>query len=263
MNDQLPHYMINLARRPDRLARMEARLADLSLTTIRVDAVDMAEVSERALEKVVLARGPIGPLALGDRACTASHFRAWEDFLDTPQPAAVFLEDDVGFAKDYAAYARDIAWIPSDAQVIKFERAGTRPSKKLMGPGLRTPRGRMLHRLYSRHAGGAAYLLTRKGAEALYALRGYADVPVDHMLFSPNVSAFARQRPIYQLSPAIARQQVVENGSDIDSERKLRKSLVQRVRRGYLEVNCVPRQMLKMITAGARWRSIDFAETPE
>ncbi|WP_112321660.1 glycosyltransferase family 25 protein [Oceanibium sediminis] len=256
---QLLHYLINLSRRPDRWERMSARLQGFNLSPTRVDAIDARQVSAEELDLTTRRTGPLGPLHVGDRACTASHFRAWAAFLDSRDPAAVFLEDDVEFAPDYAAYARDSDWLPADAEVVKFEKYSRRVSRKLLGPGLRTPQGRRLHRLYSRHTGGAAYLLTRRGAKALLSLAGRADVPVDHLIFSPNVSRFARTRPIYQLVPAIARQEADPAGSDIAAERRARMPLRQRLRRAYFEVNCLPRQLVQMATAGAAWRKLDYA----
>src|SRR5215470_8436545 len=92
-------YLINLARRPDRLAAMLGQAKDLE----RVEALDAVQAEPEALNRWFEDGGPLGEIPKGDKACLLSHRRAWELFLATPDSHAVFLEDDVRLSKSAPA----------------------------------------------------------------------------------------------------------------------------------------------------------------
>src|SRR5882757_6064850 len=86
-------YLINLARRPDRLASMTGQATALDLALERVEALDAT--SAQGLERWFVPAGPLGEIPRGDKACLLSHRRAWELFIASDEAHAVFLEDDV------------------------------------------------------------------------------------------------------------------------------------------------------------------------
>ena len=88
-------YLINLGRRPDRLAAMQAQAAGLGLPLDRVEAVDARLVEPALLDRWFAAGGPLGEIPRGDKACLLSHRLAWQEFLASGDDHAVFLEDDV------------------------------------------------------------------------------------------------------------------------------------------------------------------------
>jgi len=66
-------YLINLARRPDRLAAMTGQAVALGLALERVEAQD-AE-SAQGLERWFAPAGPLGEIPRGDKACRLCHRR--------------------------------------------------------------------------------------------------------------------------------------------------------------------------------------------
>ena len=66
MTQAIPVYIVNLARRPDRLGRIADHLAGLGIDWQRVDALDALVTPERELDQVIAASGPLGRLGNGD-----------------------------------------------------------------------------------------------------------------------------------------------------------------------------------------------------
>ncbi len=262
-------YLINLGRRPDRLAAMAARAGALNLALERVDAVDAAAAEPGALDRWFAGRGPLGEIPRGDKACLLSHRLAWERFLATGTSHAVFLEDDVVLSQGGGDLLRDDAWIPGHAAVVKLEHYGPQGQRVLLRDLRPVKEGFQLGRMLSRHTGAAAYILSRRAAEFLLAQPRF-DLPVDHLLFNPNNSAlFAALGPV-QLLPAIARQeqfvgaQSVSDKSDIEATRlglrERNAAYVKRelVRFGY-DLKLVPRQLAALI-GGARFVAVGTAK---
>lgn len=211
-------YLINLERRPDRLAAMRTEAGSLTLT--RVDALDAATAEPQGVDRWFADGGPLGEIPRGDKCCLLSHRQAWELFLASGDAHAVFLEDDVRLSKVASALLADDGWIPSGVAVVKLEHYGP-PGQRVLLSGLRRigedfQMGRML----SRHTGAAAYILSRAAGELLLAQTRF-DLPVDHLLFNPNNSRLFTALSPWQLVPPIARQQeFVGEKSDIENTRK-------------------------------------------
>ena len=73
-------YLINLERRPDRLAAMTARAEGLGLALERIEAVDAATAEPDALDRWFEDGGPLGEIPRGDNAT------AGEGLLFDPAP---------------------------------------------------------------------------------------------------------------------------------------------------------------------------------
>jgi glycosyl transferase family 25 len=256
-------YLINLGRRPDRLTAMTARAEGLGLALERVEAVDAGTVEPDALARWFEDPGPLGEIPRGDKACLLSHRLAWQKFLASGAPHAVFLEDDVVLSHGAAEILTSDAWIPPGAPVVKLEHYGPKGQRVLLRNVRAVRDGFRAGRMLSRHTGAAAYILSRPAAELLLHQTRF-DLPVDHLLFNPNNSAlFARLAPL-QLLPAIARQeQFVGAKSDIEGTRKPLRALsatyVKRelVRFGY-DLKLLPRQIAALLT-GARFIAVRTA----
>ena len=256
-------YLINLERRPDRLAAMTARAYGLGLALERVEAVDAAAVEPHVLDRWFEDDGPLGEIPRGDKACLLSHRMAWQKFLAGGDPHAVFLEDDVMLSRGAGAVLADDGWIPAGAGVVKLEHYGPRGQRVLLTGIRATGNGLQTGRMLSRHTGAAAYILSRPAAELLLSQTRF-NLPVDHLLFNPNNSAlFAALAPL-QLLPAIARQeQFVGARSDIEGTRKPLRALsatyVKRelVRFAY-DLKLLPRQ-LAALAHGARFIAVGTA----
>jgi glycosyl transferase family 25 len=254
-------YLINLARRPDRLAAMTGQAGPLGLALERVEALDAAGADGAVLEPWFAAGGPLGEIPRGDKACLLSHRRAWELFVASGQAHAVFLEDDVRLSKSAPALLASDNWIPAGIEVVKLEHYGPPGQRVLLTDVKAVGEDFQLGRMLSRHTGAAAYILSRSAAEILLRQTRF-DLPVDHLLFNPNNSAlFAKLSP-WQLVPAIARQ---EGGkSDIEGTRKGLRSLnwtyIKRelVRFGY-DLKLLPRQFAALLR-GAKFTPMRTAD---
>ncbi len=249
-------HLINLARRPDRLAAMQAQAARLGLVLARVDAVDAKNTTlpEGRFEQ----HGPLGEIPEGDKACFLSHERAWDAFLAGSDAYAAVLEDDVVLSPSAARFLKEPGWIPAGLDVIKLEHYGP-PGQAVLLSDLRDlGAGFRLGQMQSRHTGGAAYILSRKAAQRLMR-EGRINLPVDHLLFNPNNSPLARELGPWQLQPAIARQQdFIGDKSDIEKTRiglrtfNLTYVLRELVRFGY-DLKLLPRQLFLAASGRAKF----------
>lgn len=255
-------FLINLDRRPDRLTAMTERAAALGLTLERVEAVDAAAAEPAVLDRWFESSGPLGEIPRGDKACLLSHRLAWQKFLAGGDAHAVFLEDDVVLSRAAAVLLADGSWLPP-APVVKLEHYGP-PGQRVLLTELRAgPPGFELGRMLSRHTGAAAYILSRDAAALLLAQTRFA-LPVDHLLFNPNISPlFPKLAPV-QLLPAIARQeQFVGARSDIEATRvglrRLNATYVRRelVRFGH-DLKRLPHQAAALL-AGAKLVAVQTA----
>ena len=212
-------YLINLARRPDRLAAMTAQAAGAGLALDRVEAVDARVADMGVLDRWFADGGPLGEIPRGDKACLLSHRAAWEMLVGSGESHAVFLEDDVRLSASAGALLGTSNWIPAGVAVVKLEHYGPPGQRVLLSDLRAVGEDFRMGRMLSRHTGAAAYILSRAAAETLLAVTRF-DLPVDHLIFNPNNSdLFAALEP-WQLVPAIARQQeFVGEASDIEGTR--------------------------------------------
>jgi glycosyl transferase family 25 len=268
MTQAIPAYVINLTRRPDRLDRMAAHLADRGVAFIRQAACDAQSVPEADIATVVRPAGPLGQLGLGDRACTVSHTLAWDAFLASNASHALFLEDDIYLAEDIATLLADTGWIPTGPQAIKLEKFGDGASRVLLGAAIgQTPKGRAIHPMRSRHVGGGAYILTRQGAELALSHKGLYRVPIDHFLFNDTISPIRRALAPAMIVPAMATQRAYDYNSDIAPLGKaIRpkgwKKRLRTLRRGFAEISQSPRQIAQALTGRARLTDVRFQDCP-
>jgi glycosyl transferase family 25 len=259
-------YLINLARRPDRLAATLRQAAPLGLSLERVEAVDAAREDASSVDGWFDQGGPLGEIPRGDKACLLSHRRAWELFLAGGDAHGVFLEDDVRLSTAAGALLKDDRWIPADAAVVKLEHYGPPGQRVLLTDMRAVPAGYsfQLGRMLSRHTGAAAYILSRGAAEMLLRETRF-DLPADHLLFNPNNSKlFAKLAP-WQLVPAIARQEeFVGVKSDIEGTRLglrafgLAYARRELVRFGY-DLKLLPSQLLALVR-GAKFVAMRTAD---
>lgn len=195
----LPIYVINLDRRPDRLEAITADLDRLGLQFERIQAIDGEELPDR--------QSPVRLLTTAEWGCLASHCLALKQFLATPHPAALILEDDAGVASDILPCLDSTYWWPEGTRLVKLEISVER--RRPLGDQLTTaPNGRGLYAVVSPLGGAAGYLVDRGGAamvldacddKALY-------LPYDHVLFDTVRSRVVRKlRPVLMV-PTLVRQ---------------------------------------------------------
>jgi len=212
-------YLINLARRPDRLAAMSSQAEMLDLRLTRLDARDARDSDMGTIDQWFQTGGPLGEIPRGDKCCSLSHRAAWEKLVASGAAYAAILEDDVVLRPGARFALGDAGWIPPSIDLIKLEHYGPAGQSVLLSDMADVGSGFRIGRMRSRHTGAAAYILSRRAAEILLALPRF-DLPVDHLLFNPNNSKlFARLGP-WQMLPVVARQQdFVGDKSDIEGWR--------------------------------------------
>lgn len=242
-------YVINLARRADRLERISEQLAILEIPFTRIDAVDARLVRDEDIAPLFTTNGKYGVVAKGDRCCTLSHISCWRTFLKSRASHALVLEDDVVLHSDAAALLSDLSWLPGDVHLLKIESYGPASQRILVGAQKRVATGTSIAPLHSKHTGSGAYIMTRTLAEwLLKEVRGWP-MSIDQMLFNPHISPITEIIRPFQLIPAIAKQVDLKESSDIEEWREpLRQSgwptLKRSIRRAYNDVSIVPRQLL-------------------
>lgn len=102
--NELPVWLISLSRARERRMRMQQRLSALGLHYTITDGVDGAQESERLLANTDIAqfeRNMGRKILIGGLGCYHSHLLVWEKFLESGQPVALILEDDVIFHDDF------------------------------------------------------------------------------------------------------------------------------------------------------------------
>ncbi|HWY61310.1 MAG TPA: glycosyltransferase family 25 protein [Rhizomicrobium sp.] len=252
-------FLINLARRPDRLAAMTEAARRLGLNFTRMEALD-AKIAG-GLQDQFDDKGPLGEIPRGDKACLLSHRAAWDAFMAGGDEFAAVLEDDVILSPSAARFLQNADWLPPGTDLVKLEQYGPPGQSVLLSDFRDAGEGFRIARMHSRHTGAAAYILSRRAAQILLAERHF-NLPVDHLLFNSNNSRlFAKLSP-WQLLPAVARQrEFVGAASDIEGTRvALRKwslTYMQRelIRFGY-DLKLLPRQLELVISGKARFTRI-------
>lgn len=254
-------YLINLARRPDRLAVMASQAEKLGLSLTRRNARDAKDESDGTLERWFQPGGPLGEIPRGDKCCSLSHRDAWQALLDSGADHAAVLEDYVVLKGGARLVLGGTGWIPKGVDLIKLEHYGPPGQIVLLSDLVSVGQGFRIARMHSRHTGAAAYILSRRAAELLLAIPQF-DLPVDHLLFNPNNSKIFAQLQPWQLLPAIARQQdFIGDKSDIEGWRVgLRKFDLTYARRelvrfGY-DLKLLPRQIALLATGRARFINV-------
>jgi glycosyl transferase, family 25 len=258
-------FLVNLERRPDRLAAMAAQLDRLGIAFERFNAVDAKSADPAELSVPFAVSGPLGTLSPGDKACTYSHIHLWRRIAQGGDSHAVILEDDILLADSAPRFLLTSGWIPGEAGLVKLERYGDKNQLIVIGRPRLEVMGRTLAPLLSRHTGSGGYIISREKAAMLASMTDRLTLPIDHLLFNPNNSPmFDKLRP-WQLLPAILDQQEAVGGTtDIHRTREATKprgmALVKRqLRRNYYDLRLVPKQIGQVLSGRASVVKIPIA----
>jgi glycosyl transferase, family 25 len=157
---------------------------------------------------------------------------------ESAESYGLILEDDVAIDAGAASLLRKSDWIPSSIDLVKIERYGPPGQRVLIDERVAVGNGRMIGRLRSRHTGAAAYILSRRTAQALLSSIGTWTLPVDHLLFNPNNSPVVNALRPHQMIPAIEWREMLRRFSLCYAKRE--------VVRAYFELRLLPSQI-------ARW----------
>lgn len=195
-----PVYLINLDRAPERLAGMEAMLADLSLPFERVPAVDgrqlsdpIAGFSERSYRMLHgRRRNP------GEIGCYLSHVECARRLLASGAEHALVLEDDVSLPDDIHAIVKAAIEADGDWDILRLSSVNS--GRKFEFRKL-TPT-RSLAICLTREKGSGAYMINRRAArwfvDALQPMRLPFDIAFDLEYLAGLKAAFVFPVPVSQ-----------------------------------------------------------------
>jgi len=232
-------FVINLDRRPDRLTYMADQLDRLGMPWERISALDKDTASDAEIAQEVKLSGHRIRMGRGSQCCAITNFRIFRHMIEADLPAALILQDDVELAPEITDFVADLSWLPKGVGLVQFEKFGRKSSR----------------RLATKLATVGCFLITQDAARIILEQKPLLDMPIDHFLFSPNVSPLFDQLGVAIVAPALARQKMEEIASDISAERARSKSLTGRMKRFYWEVNRLPGQLLHYVKGA---RSVEF-----
>lgn len=253
-------YVLNLDRHPERLATIAAQLDAQGADWVRFAAVDGAKLSEEALDCLVARSGPIPRMTRGARACTASHILIFRQFLETTADYALVLEDDAALAPTLAV---DLAALVAAGgfDILNINRqTPSGQTKRLIvrrRPTLEMA-GFAVHDLVGIHYGTAGYVISRHAAQVVLDLYPMPDVPIDHILFNPNLSKLFGRIRIQQLFPALVRPKEGLVSSIQNTKVEGAGSLKSRLNRAKAEVAIVPGLLLGIASGRYDLRKLGF-----
>jgi len=265
-----PVYVINLDRRPDRLARMRARLDAIGVAWERIPALDAQSATDADLAPEIALQDTWWPVRRGAQCLARTNVAIFRRILDEGHPGAVVLQDDVEVSPDLARLVRDGAWAPDRFGLIQMEFWPGKVDTKLLGPGAPTSLpGRHVHRLHSKSLGAACFFLRDWGARAFLEHGLPVRASGDHSLFNPACAAAFDAMETALLQPALALQAQAEDKSDISpgfegpnvpkAARPARKRLLpsrDKLRKEVVNARPVLRQAWLTLTGRARWRKV-------
>lgn len=259
---ELPIYLINLDRSPDRLEFMAGQLDALGLNWERFTALDAETATDEEIGKEVQLSGQTLRMLRGSQCCAVSNFEVWRKFVETGAPAAIILQDDVFLSSDFSKFAENADWVPKNCGLVQLEKWGKHETKKLLGAVIdgSPVGGRVIQKLYSRTGGAGAYLITREAAIWALENKGMTHFAIDHVLFNMNMSPVSRKLGVAVINPFIAIQGKDEFESKITGTKGDKKTLRQKLVRIWYEVNLMPSQLWVMLTGRAKWSPVNYKE---
>ncbi|BHF69093.1 hypothetical protein SprV_0301213400 [Sparganum proliferum] len=168
-------YLINLARRPDRLKKMMFALRELGVTAKLVEAVDGKKLTKESIREMNITQlsGYADPyhkraLKFGEIGCFLSHHGIWMDMMNNDYQRILILEDDLrfvpGFTRRLLATVKEADQAKPEWELLYVGRKRMSSDEKAV-PGTRY----LAYPSYTYWT--LAYALTRSGASKLLAQR--------------------------------------------------------------------------------------------
>lgn len=112
--------LLNLARAPQRLAAMQAKLDDQGIAFTRIEGVDGNTLPAEQLQALTRTNRYYKPLRPGEVGCYLGHVQALRVFLDTTADFALILEDDACF---------ETGFVPAVTAALALRRTDPNPRR--------------------------------------------------------------------------------------------------------------------------------------
>lgn len=178
---------INLARSPDRDAKISGRLTDAGFEFQKCVGVDGAELSEEQLsayDETWAIKYMGRKLYLGEIGCYLSHLKAAQAFLETDAEFGLVVEDDLVVPPGFKNFCLDVCGAARrhypDWRLVNLYRGAGRPFSELEEIKL----GDQVHRFGVAHsfpASAVALIWSRRGAREFLNLHSTIYAPVDQI----------------------------------------------------------------------------------
>lgn len=219
-------YLINLARRPDRLAFMEAQLAKLGLPFIRIDAVDGLGEDDIGYPENHPA------LTKPEYACYLSHIKAYKAFVESGESHGLILEDDAQLSAHLPEFLAHSGFFTRKNAVVRVEAPTLEYWKKparIERQPVDSQHNFELYRIKSNTMGTGAFVISQEIAKRVISNHLEPTIQIDVLLMGKG---HITNPPIeiLQVNPSLAKQRqyfehstyTPEQDSDIITSRKIR-----------------------------------------
>lgn len=253
-------YVLNLDRHPERLSPLKSALDEQGVSWQRFSAFDGTGMPQSDLDELVASSGPIPRVTVGARACTASHIGILREFLETGETHALILEDDAELSGDlFQDLPGIIEASPSGILNINRQPSSSEIKRLVVDANAHSVAGGYeVHNLESIHYGTAGYVIDRDAAQMILELYPRPDIPIDHMLFNPNVSRLFGKMAIKQLFPALVRPREDTETTIQKTKVPSTNSLKNRWKRTMAEISIVPRLLWKVLIGRSKLKILEF-----
>ncbi|MGN7292003.1 glycosyltransferase family 25 protein [Rhizobium sp. SAFR-030] len=179
---ELPVLLINIERAAARRALIRQQAERLGIALQRVEGVDGSLVPQPDWQNVdfdLFRRRNGRPIMAGEYGCYQSHLRAYRQLVDSGEPAALVIEDDVALTADLMQRSQAIVDAVPDNCVVKLVNHRTVAFRHCFTSAIGDRIG------YSRlgpQGSSACYVLTRKAAQGLLVGMARQSLPLDSAL---------------------------------------------------------------------------------
>lgn len=234
-------YIVNLEKDKERKEYMDGLLDPLSfLEKSYIKAVYGKFVPEEELNEkfdLNLARKRYGrPINPGEIGCTLSHFKCYNTLLNSDNPYALILEDDITIMRDFSEIDAIAASLPDDKPWVLFLSADYwyTTMRKFNSQN-------SIASVYDA-VGTYAYIINRKGAELILRKNPKASNVADHW------SMYRRQGlNLYAVYPYMIDANIEEFESTVEQTYfgEIRKNMPLGMRLASYELSAVKRLLLK------------------
>ncbi len=172
-------YVINLARSPERLASITARLEQLGLQWQRIEAVDGKTLGHGPWRDFDASRFErchgMTPLA-NELGCYLSHLKVFDAIAQSEVTHALVLEDDAGLNDELPEVLTALIAASADWDMVKLSKVHR--GSPLAVKTLTT--GHTLNVMRTRCTGSSAYMVNRHAASVFQSALRPMWLPYDH-----------------------------------------------------------------------------------
>lgn len=199
--------VINLDRSPNRWEFISKQFANLNLPVTRVSGVDGNKLSA---ETQLNLQPPLKEkwefprrLLPGEIGCYLSHVKCWKILVESDDPWALIVEDDIRISAEARKFFLDASWIPSGIELVQpFAHSANYPMKVAKKEYSVMDGRKLFHPFKPYPIGTIAYFISRECARDALLASDLLGMPIDEFMFGP-MSSWAKKHPVWKLNPTL------------------------------------------------------------